>query len=85
MGSFVTVKPIFNSSLTARQIVSQVKLETISILKNTAFIVIMIFGAINLISSMSFATSQGFGLTAFPVTYQVLDIIEGSFICSLLL
>jgi ABC-2 type transport system permease protein len=75
----ISVKPIFNSTLTARQIVSQVKLETISILKNTAFIVIMIFGAINLISSMSFATSQGYGLTAFPVTYQVLDIIEGSF------
>ena len=48
----ISVKPIFNSSLTARQIISQVKLETISILKNTAFIVIMIFGAINLISSI---------------------------------
>lgn len=74
-----SVKPIFNSSLTARQIVSQVKLETISILKNTAFIVIMIFGAINLFSSMQFATDQGYGLTSFPVTYQVIEVIEGSF------
>ncbi|MBK7964401.1 MAG: hypothetical protein IPK10_03205 [Bacteroidetes bacterium] len=75
----VTVKPAFTAGLTFRQIGSQIKLETISILKNTAFIVIMIFGAINLISSMSFATDQGYGLTAFPVTYQVIDVIQGSF------
>lgn len=75
----VTVKPKFNAGLTFQQIRSQVKLETISILKNTAFIVIIIFGAINLISSMQFATDQGYGLTSFPVTYQVIDIIQGSF------
>jgi hypothetical protein len=74
------IAPEYNSSISFRQFMSQIKIETTSILKNTAFIVIMIFGAINLISSMSFATSQGYGLTAFPVTYNVVDIIEGSFL-----
>lgn len=75
----MSVKPSFSSGLSIKQFFSQIRLETISILKNTAFIVIMIFGAINLISSMSVATSQGYGLTAFPVTYNMIDIVEGSF------
>lgn len=74
-----SVKPNFSSAISRQQLLSQIRLETISILKNTAFIVIMIFGAINLISSMSFATSQGYGLSSFPVSYSVIDIIEGSF------
>lgn len=77
--ALLKITPEYNSSISFRQFISQIKIETTSILKNTAFIVIMIFGAINLISSMSFATSQGYGLTAFPVTYSVVDIIEGSF------
>ena len=73
------VKPEYSNRSSFRQFLSQIRMETISILKNTAFIVIIIFGAINLISAMSFATSQGYGLTAFPVTYNMIDIIEGSF------
>lgn len=79
-----SVQPTFSTGISIRQLLSQIRLETISILKNTAFLVIMLFGAVNLISSMSFATSQGYGLTAFPVTYQVIDVIEGSFFIFLL-
>ncbi len=75
----MSVKPAFSKGLSFKQFLSQIRLETISILKNTAFIIIMIFGAINLITSMSVATSQGYGLTAFPVTYNMIDIVEGSF------
>ena len=75
----ISTKPQFSFKLTLQQVFGQVRLETISILKNTAFIVILIFGAVNLISSMAFATDQGYGLTAFPVTYQLVNIIEGSF------
>ncbi|MBL7924607.1 MAG: ABC transporter permease subunit, partial [Bacteroidia bacterium] len=73
------VTPRFSRGLAIKQFFSQVRLETISILKNTAFLVIMIFGAINLFSSMSFATTVGYGLTAFPVTYNMVEVIEGSF------
>lgn len=72
-------KPEYTSGLTTKQLFSQIRIETISILKNTAFVVIMIFGAINLISSMSFATNSGYGLTSFPVTYNIISQIEGSF------
>ena len=74
----IVKQPSFSAGLSRKQFFSQIRIETISILKNTAFIIIMIFGAINLISSMSFATSQ-YGLTSFPVTYNMIDLIEGSF------
>lgn len=74
----LSVKPEFTRGLARKQFLSQVRLETISILKNTAFIVIVVFGAINLITSMSFATTS-YGQTTFPVTYSIVDVISGSF------
>ena len=77
-GALKTVKPEFSASWSFRQLLSQIRIESISIMKNVAFVVIMVFGAINLITSMSFATSQGYGLTTFPVTYTIVDVIQGS-------
>jgi ABC-type transport system involved in multi-copper enzyme maturation permease subunit len=77
-GALKTVKPEFSASWSFRQLLSQIRIESISIMKNVAFVVIMVFGAINLITSMSFATSQGYGLTTFPVTYTIVDSIQGS-------
>ncbi len=74
----IIAKPTYSRGLAWKQFLSQIRIETISILKNTAFIIIMIFGAINLISSMSFATTS-YGLSAFPVTYNMIELIEGSF------
>jgi ABC-type transport system involved in multi-copper enzyme maturation permease subunit len=77
-GALTKVKPAFSAAWSVRQLLSQIRIESISIVKNVAFVVIMVFAAINLIASLSFATSQGYGLTAFPVTYNLLDTIEGS-------
>jgi ABC-2 type transport system permease protein len=77
-GALTTVKPEFTTSWSIRQLIGQVRIESISIVKNVAFVVIMVFAAINLMASMTFATDQGYGLTAFPVTYNILDIIQGS-------
>ncbi|MEY3367152.1 MAG: hypothetical protein RI973_307 [Bacteroidota bacterium] len=74
-----TVRPEFSSYWSLRQLASQTRIEIISIMKNLAFLVIVIFGAVNLISSMFFATSEGYGVTSFPVTYNMVDIIQGSF------
>ncbi len=77
-GALRTVKPEFSTSWSFRQLLSQIRIECISIMKNVAFVVIMVFAAINLITSMSFATSQGYGLTTFPVSYNIVDLIQGS-------
>jgi ABC-2 type transport system permease protein len=77
-GSLRMVKPEFSTAWSLRQLISQIRIESISILKNVAFVVIMLFGAINLIVSMSFATSQGYGNTTFPVTYNIIDNIQSS-------
>lgn len=74
------VAPEFSASSGLRQLFSQVRVESVSILKNVAFLVIAVFGALNLVSSMVYATSTlGFGTTSFPVTYHIVDIIQSSF------
>lgn len=77
-GAPPTVQPEFSASWSIRQLLSQIRIESISIMKNVAFVIIMVFAAFNLIASMSFATSQGYGLTTFPVTYTIVDVIQGS-------
>lgn len=78
-GAPTPVKPVFSNAWNLRQAVSQVRIETISIVKNLAFVVIMVFAASNLLGSLIYATDQGYGVTAFPVTYDIVNIIRGSF------
>ncbi|MFM7401052.1 MAG: hypothetical protein ACKO4W_09125, partial [Bacteroidota bacterium] len=74
-----TVKPEFGLLWSLRQLISQLRIETISMVKNVAFLVILIFGILNLSLSLYYATSIGYGLTVFPVTYNMVDTVRGSF------
>lgn len=47
------------------------------ILRSTPFIIIMILGVFQLIASLSLVTSM-YGNTTYPVTYAVIDMIQGS-------
>lgn len=51
--------------------------ETKTILKNPTFIIIGAIGMINLLASLSF--TGGYGENIYPVTYQIVDTIRGSF------
>jgi ABC-type transport system involved in multi-copper enzyme maturation permease subunit len=77
-GALTRVKPEFSTTWAFRQLSSQIRIETISIVKNIAFLVIMVFAVINLFGSLSLATNEGYGISSFPVTYNVIDIIKGS-------
>jgi ABC-2 type transport system permease protein len=55
-----------------------VKFETKSIIKNPTFIIIVSIGMINLIASLS-SFSGRYGTAQYPVTYDVIDTIKGSF------
>lgn len=55
-----------------------VKFETKAIIKNPTFIIIISIGIINLIANISSFTSR-YGAAQYPVTYNVVDAIKGSF------
>lgn len=55
-----------------------IKFETKTIIKNPTFIIIVIIGLINLIASLTSFTGR-YGSDQYPVTYDVIDSIKGSF------
>lgn len=55
-----------------------IKFETKAIIRNQTFIIIVIIGMINLIASLTSFTSS-YGTSTYPVTYDVVDYIRGSF------
>lgn len=55
-----------------------VKFETKAIIKNPTFIIIVAIGLINLIASLTSFTGR-YGTAQYPVTYNVIDTIKGSF------
>lgn len=52
--------------------------ETKSIVKNQVFIIIVLIGLMNLIASLTSFTGN-YGTARYPVTYNVVDVIRGSF------
>ena len=55
-----------------------IKFETKAIINNSTFIIIVVIGLINLIASLT-TFSDNYGIEQYPVTYNVIDIISGSF------
>jgi ABC-2 type transport system permease protein len=55
-----------------------VKFETKAVIKNPTFIILVAIGLINLIGALIGFTGP-YGAKQYPVTYDVIDVIEGSF------
>jgi len=55
-----------------------IKVETKAIIKNPTFIIIVLIGLMNLIASVTSFTGR-YGTDQYPVTYDVIDSIRGSF------
>lgn len=55
-----------------------IKFETKAIVKNQVFIILVLIGLINMIASLSSFTGN-YGTSKYPVTYDVIDYIRGSF------
>ncbi|HXD92568.1 MAG TPA: M1 family aminopeptidase [Bacteroidia bacterium] len=55
-----------------------IRFETKAIIKNPTFIIIIILGLLNLVASLA-SFSGGYGVDQYPVTYDVIDSIKGSF------
>ncbi|MFZ4521025.1 MAG: M1 family aminopeptidase [Bacteroidales bacterium] len=55
-----------------------IRFETKAIIKNPTFIIITVIGLINLVASLTSFTGR-YGTDMYPVTYDVIDSIRGSF------
>lgn len=82
--TIATLKPEYTSGLSRKQFFSQIRIETISILKNTSFIIVLLAGVMNLMGGLSSVTNAGYGNTTFPVTYSIIQTLDGSLLIFLL-
>lgn len=68
----------YSFAASLRQLRSQTWMDVASTMYSPVFIVVMVFAMLNMISSLLLNSTEGFGLSALPVTYQVIDTIRGS-------
>lgn len=59
------------------QFLALLRNDFLGILKGTSFIIIMVLGLVQLFVSLGFVTSM-YGNTTYPVTYSVVDLMDGS-------
>ncbi len=70
----------FNFDLRAQfaQLWSQIKLDFFGTMKSTVFIVIVVFAAINISLVLAFNAAERYGISSFPVTYAMVDLIRSA-------
>ena len=75
-------KPNFSSNYAGKFSLSGlwylIRFETKAVIKNPTFIIIVLIGMINLVSSLTSFTGR-YGTDQYPVTYNVISLIQGSF------
>ena len=54
------------------------KLEFFALIKSTSFIVITVAALLNCIPSLALSNTEGYGNTFFPVTYRLIEVIQGT-------
>ncbi len=79
--SRLTLEPVRAASpwrIQWAQFVSHWKSDYHGVLRSTVFLVLLACSLLNMIPSVWFNSTELFGLTTFPVTYQVVELIRGS-------
>lgn len=57
---------------------SCVKFDAIAVMRSPAFIIVLIAAVLNTGVSLFAGATEGYGLSSFPVTYKIVDLIRGS-------
>lgn len=60
------------------QFLGLLRFETWGLVKSTSFIVIMAAALLNTIPSLIFSAKEGYGNSSYPVTYFIVEVIQGS-------
>ena len=61
-----------------QQLLSQIRVDFSSTIRSPVFLVIIFAGMLDTFFSLRMVAQEGFGLSALPVTYSMIDIIRGS-------
>ncbi len=72
-----SVKLHFGDATHWKQMWSQAKLDFWGVVKSTPFIVILFFGIVNMSFALYYST-DAYGLKLYPVTYNIINYIQGS-------
>jgi hypothetical protein len=75
---FPAVTHRYNFSANLKQFSNQVKVDFLGVLRSVPFVVIMLLGAFNMGFGLANA-EEAYGVTQLPVTYNIIDLIRGSF------
>ncbi|MEL6185343.1 MAG: M1 family aminopeptidase, partial [Myxococcota bacterium] len=73
-----TVRPSFDAPTMWTQLWARTRIEAASIVRSPAFWLLLALGLFNSIAGMVFSRSL-YGLTTYPVTRRLIDILQGSF------
>lgn len=60
------------------QFTSEIKINFVTVVKSTVFVVILFALMANLLPSLYYATTEGFGISSLPVTYNMVGILRGA-------
>jgi len=75
---FPAVQPAFGFGAQWAQLWGGFKVEFFGLVKSTSFIVITCAALLNVIPSLILNESEGYGNTFLPVTYRLIEVIQGS-------
>ncbi|MFZ5843797.1 MAG: ABC transporter permease/M1 family aminopeptidase [Pseudomonadota bacterium] len=76
--NYQPVTPSFSAATRWQQWLAQWRFDTVGVLKSVPFIVMLGFGLLNFIASVSLGGAM-YGTAVYPVTYMVTDALAGSF------
>ena len=68
----------FNQAARRQQFVGQLRLEFLSIVRSPSFAIILFIGAVNMIVNVWFVTKGSGDTLRYPVTYEVLDVLQAA-------
>lgn len=68
----------FGAAPSLARFVQQVRFDTLGVLRGVPFLVMLAFGVLNLVGG-AFGISQLYGTKVYPVTYLMLDAMDGSY------
>jgi hypothetical protein len=74
----------FGVSAQLAQFWGTLKVEFFSLVKSTSFIVITVAALLNCVPSLALSNTEGYGNTFFPVTYRLIEVIQGTLFMFLL-
>ena len=73
-----TTHQVYGFAAQCAQLWGAFKVEFFGLVKSTSFIVITVAALLNCVPSLALSNTEGYGNTFFPVTYRLIEVIQGT-------